>query len=99
VTRTRSVRQGPRGADQQPLAWAPAIQARDRDDRPALASEGIDDRAVDLWSALLPIAFVAHSEDIGNRSQDILDVAKDLAAVRDADANADTAARLLERCR
>lgn len=63
---------------------------------PALEREGIDDRAVDLWSPLLAIAFVADSEDTGNRSQDILDAAKDLAAVRDADAEAGTAARLIE---
>jgi hypothetical protein len=42
---------------------------------------------------------VADSEDTGNRSQDILDAAKDLAAVRDADAEAGTAARLLEALR
>ena len=66
---------------------------------PALEREGIDDRAVDLWSPLLAIAFVADSEDTGNRSQDILDAAKDLAAVRDADAEAGTAARLLEALR
>jgi hypothetical protein len=66
---------------------------------PALEREGIDDRAVDLWSPLLALAFVADSEDTGNRSQDILDAAKDLAAVRDADAEAGTAARLLEALR
>jgi hypothetical protein len=66
---------------------------------PALEREGIDDRAVDLWSPLLAVAFVADSEDTGNRSQDILDAAKDLAAVRDADAEAGTAARLLEALR
>ena len=66
---------------------------------PALEREGIDDRAVDLWSPLLAIAFVADSEDTGNRSQDILDAARDLAAVRDADAEAGTAARLLEALR
>ena len=66
---------------------------------PALEREGIDDRAVDLWSPLLAIAFVADSEDTGNRSQDILDAAKDLGAVRDADAEAGTAARLLEALR
>jgi Protein of unknown function (DUF3631) len=62
----------------------------------ALEREGIDDRAVDLWSPLLAIAFVADSEDTGNRSRDILDAARDLAAVRDADAEAGTAARLIE---
>jgi hypothetical protein len=51
---------------------------------------------VDLWSPLLAIAFVADAEDTGNRGQDILDAAKDLAAVRDADADAGPAARLLE---
>jgi hypothetical protein len=50
---------------------------------------------VDLWSPLLAIALIADSEDPRNRSRDILDAAKDLAAVRDADAEAGTAAWLL----
>jgi hypothetical protein len=62
----------------------------------ALERESIDDRSVDLWSPLLTIALVADSEDTGNRGGDILEAAKDLAAVRDADDEAGTAARLLE---
>jgi hypothetical protein len=63
---------------------------------PALEREGIDDRAVDLWSPLLAIAYVADSEDTGDRSRDIIEAAKALAAVRDADAETGTAARLVE---
>lgn len=62
----------------------------------ALEREGIDDRAVDLWSPLLAVTFVADLEDGSNRSREILDAAKDLATVREADADAGPTARLLE---
>lgn len=62
----------------------------------ALEREAIDDRAVDLWSPLLAIAFVADMEDGGNRSRDVLDAARDAGSQREADAEAGTTARLLE---
>lgn len=62
----------------------------------ALEREDIDDRAVDLWGPLLAIAFVADMEDSGNRSRQILDVARDIGSQREADAEAGTTARLLE---
>src|SRR5207249_4995544 len=62
----------------------------------ALEREGIDDRAVDLWSPLLAVAFVADMEDGANRSREILDAAKDLATVREADADGGPTAGLLE---
>jgi hypothetical protein len=62
----------------------------------ALEREAIDDRAVDLWTPLLAIAFVADAEDGGNRSRELLDAAKDAGSQREADAEAGTTARLLE---
>jgi hypothetical protein len=62
----------------------------------ALEREGIDDRAVDLWSPLLAIALVADVEDGGNRSREILDAARDAGSQREADAESGTTARLLE---
>jgi len=62
----------------------------------ALEREAIDDRAVDLWSPLVAIAFVADMQDGGNRSRDVLDAARDAGRQREADAEADTTARLLE---
>ena len=62
----------------------------------ALEREGIDDRAVDLWSPLLAVAFVADMEDGANRSREILDAAKDLATLREADADSGPTARLVE---
>jgi hypothetical protein len=62
----------------------------------ALEREGIDDRAVDLWAPLVAVAFVADHEDDRGRSRQILDAARDLAAIRDGDAEAGTTARLLE---
>jgi len=62
----------------------------------ALEREAIDDRAVDLWSPLRAVAFVADMEDGANRSREILEAAKDLAAVRAADADSGPTARLLE---
>jgi hypothetical protein len=67
------------------------------DDAPVLLErEAIDDRAVDLWSPLVAIAFVADIEDSGNRTRDLLDLARDLGTVRDADNEAGSTARLLE---
>ena len=62
----------------------------------ALEPEGIDDRAVDLWSPLLAVAFVADVEDGGSRSAEILAVAKELGSQREADAESGPTARLLE---
>ncbi|MBI3105310.1 MAG: DUF3854 domain-containing protein, partial [Candidatus Rokubacteria bacterium] len=61
-----------------------------------LEQEGIDDRAVDLWSPLVAITLVADAEDDGSRTRQLLDLARDLGTVRDADAEAGTTARLLE---
>src|SRR3990170_2428487 len=61
-----------------------------------LEQEGIDDRAVDLWSPLVAITLVADAEDDGSRTRELLDLARDLGTVRDADAEAGTTARLLE---
>jgi len=62
----------------------------------ALEREAIDDRAVDLWSPLLAIVFVADMENGGNRSREVLDAARDAGSQREADAEAGTTARLLE---
>ncbi len=67
------------------------------DEAPALLErEGIDDRAVDLWSPLIAMTRVADREDHGQRTRELLDVARELGAVRDADADAGTTARLVE---
>jgi hypothetical protein len=67
------------------------------DDAPVLLErEAIDDRAVDLWSPLVAITFVADIEDSGNRTRDLLDFARELGTVRDADTEAGTTARLLD---
>ncbi len=68
-----------------------------QDGAPAvLEQEGIDDRAVDLWSPLVAITLVADADDDGSRTRQLLDLARDLGTVRDADAEAGTTARLLE---
>jgi hypothetical protein len=41
-----------------------------------LGREGIVDRGVDLWSSLVAITFVADIEDHGNRTRDLLDLAR-----------------------
>jgi hypothetical protein len=61
-----------------------------------LEHEGIDDRAVDLWSPLLAIALVADAEEDRDRTRQLLEVAHDLGTARDADTEAGTTARLLE---
>ena len=67
------------------------------DEAPTLLErEGIDDRAVDLWSPLIALARVADLEDQGERTRELLDVARELSAVRDADADGGTTARLVE---
>lgn len=67
------------------------------EDAPALLErEGIDDRAVDLWSPLVALALAADDEDGGNRTREVLDVARELGSVRDADTEAGTTARLLD---
>jgi hypothetical protein len=61
-----------------------------------LEREGIDDRAVDLWSPLVAVTIVADREDMGHRTRELLDVARELSAVREADADTGTTARLVE---
>ncbi|MBI1734681.1 MAG: DUF3631 domain-containing protein [Candidatus Rokubacteria bacterium] len=60
-----------------------------------LEREGVDDRAVDLWSPLIAVTMVADAEDRGNRMRQLLELARDLGSVRDADAEGGTTARLL----
>jgi hypothetical protein len=54
----------------------------------ALEREAIDARAVDLWSPLLAIAFVADMEDGGDRSREVPDAARDAGSQREAGASA-----------
>jgi hypothetical protein len=61
-----------------------------------LEREGIDDRAVDLWSPLLAMALVADAEDDRGRARELLEVARQVGTVREAEAEAGTTARLLE---
>jgi hypothetical protein len=61
-----------------------------------LEREGIDDRAVDLWSPLVAMTSVADLEDQGQRTRELLDAARELSRVREADADAGTTARLVE---
>jgi len=61
-----------------------------------LEGEGIDDRAVDLWSPLIAVGLVADGEDHGTRTGQLLEVARELSSVRDADAETGQTARLLE---
>jgi hypothetical protein len=61
-----------------------------------LEHEGIDDRAVDLWSPLVAVTLVADAEDDASRTRQLLDLARDLGTARDADAEAGNTARLLE---
>jgi hypothetical protein len=51
---------------------------------------------VDLWSPLLALALVADAEDDGGRRRDLVDVARELTAVRDADAETGPTAHLVE---
>jgi hypothetical protein len=62
----------------------------------ALEEEGIDDRAVDLWSPLVAIALVGDAEDGGGRARELLDLARELGSARDAEVEAGPTARLLE---
>jgi hypothetical protein len=61
-----------------------------------LEREGIDDRAVDLWSPLLAMALVADAEEDRGRARELLEVARQVGTVREAEAEAGTTARLLE---
>ena len=49
-----------------------------------------------LWSSLLAVAFVADMEDGAKRSREFLDAAKELAAMREADADSGPTASLPE---
>jgi hypothetical protein len=61
-----------------------------------LEEQGIDDRAVDLWSPLVAVALAADAEDGGDRAKEMLAAAKDLASVRDADSEAGPTVKVLE---
>jgi hypothetical protein len=61
-----------------------------------LEREGIDDRAVDLWSPLIAIAVVADAEAEGDRMRQLLALAGELGSARDADTEAGGTARLVE---
>jgi hypothetical protein len=61
-----------------------------------LARDGIDDRAVDLWSPLVAMIMVGDAEDDGGRIRPLLDLARDLGSARDADSEGGTTSRLLE---
>ncbi len=63
-----------------------------------LDSKAIDDRAVDLWNPLVALALVADAEGegAGDRTARLLALARDLARVRDADAEEGTTPRLIE---
>ena len=61
-----------------------------------LEHDGIDDRAVDLWSPLVAMALVADAEDDRGRVRELLEVARQVGTVREAEAEAGTTARLLE---
>ena len=61
-----------------------------------LEHEGIDDRAVDLWSPLVAMALVADAEDDRGRVGELLEVARQVGTVREAEAEAGPTARLLE---
>jgi hypothetical protein len=81
------------------LACLTHIEAivRHYDAAPALLeAQGIDDRAVDLWSPLLALALAADREDGGERAPQVRDAARALAALRDAEAEAGPTARRLE---
>jgi hypothetical protein len=67
------------------------------EEAPALLErEGIDDRAVDLWSPLVAVSRVADLEDRGRRTRELLDAARELGAAREADAESGMTARLLD---
>jgi hypothetical protein len=61
-----------------------------------LEQQGIDDRAVDLWSPLIALGMVADGEDGGDRTRDLLDAARELATERAADDGTGFTARLVE---
>jgi hypothetical protein len=61
----------------------------------ALEREPLDDRAVDLWSPLVAVTLVADAEQEGTRTGRLLALARELAGLRDAEAEAGQTARLL----
>ncbi len=61
-----------------------------------LEAQGIDDRAVDLWSPLVALAMAADGEERSERTARMLAVARELASHRDADAEGGPTARRLE---
>jgi hypothetical protein len=61
-----------------------------------LEAQGIDDRAVDLWSPLVAVALAADAEDNGQRTSEVLAAARELSSVRDADAEASPTVKVIE---
>jgi hypothetical protein len=60
-----------------------------------LERDELDDRAVDLWAPLVALTLVADSEDQGDRTPRVLALARELADLRDADAESGQTARLV----
>src|SRR5207245_163696 len=88
---TRLEKRGERFVEEPYEVYAPRVLAGI-----AGLKDTLEDRAVDLWSPLLAVAFVADMEDGANRSRELLDAAKDLATAREADADSSPTALLLE---
>lgn len=61
-----------------------------------LEREPLDDRAVDLWAPLLALSVVADVEDGRDRTVRLLALARELAGLRDADAESGPTVRLVE---
>lgn len=66
------------------------------DQAPALLErEAIDDRGVDLWMPPVALSLVADVEDAGDRTAQLLALARELSNLRDADAETGQTARLV----
>jgi hypothetical protein len=61
-----------------------------------LERQPLDDRAVDLWSPLIALALVADAEADGTRTERLLALARELAGLRDAEAESGQTVRLVE---
>jgi len=61
-----------------------------------LEQQGVDDRATDLWVPLVALALVADAEDNGTRTKTLLERARELGGLRDADQDDGQTARLVE---
>ncbi len=60
-----------------------------------LERERVDDRAVDLWGPLVALTLVADAEDAGDRTARLLALTRELAGLRDADADEGQTTRLV----